>query len=74
MKMFNAVYPAYHPMFTAQCNNCKYNFDSNILFTCPDEPNEYVCQKCLFTYRHIDTYTILCERDLKELNEYRSLY
>ena len=73
MEMFNAVYPAYHPMFTAQCNNCKDECDSNILLT-SIVPDEYICKSCVYLYYHIDYIPILCERDLKELKQYGSLY
>lgn len=74
MHKFNAVYPAYHPKFVAVCSNCKGTYDSNTLLVTSDVPDEYICQSCVYLYYHVDYIPILCERDLKELKQYGSLY
>lgn len=74
MKTFNAVYPAYHPKFVAPCSNCKDECDSNILLITPDVPDEYICQHCASLYFYFDYIPVMCERDLKELKQYGSLY
>lgn len=74
MKVFNAVYPAYHPKFTGICSNCKKSYDSNCLLVSYDVPSEYICDTCAWLYFYVKTKPIFEERDLKELKQYGSLY
>lgn len=70
---FHAIYPAYNNVFEATCSDCNKKYNSNVLLTQSNKPNEYFCDRCVFIYYHKDCRDIFIERDLKELKEYGKL-
>lgn len=72
--IYNPVFPAYHPIFHGECEHCKKQKNSIVLFTKECTPNKYFCENCLFVYEFQNMKSKMEERDLKELKIYGNLF
>lgn len=68
------IYPAYHPVFTAKCRDCKTETNSPALLADLEKKGQYVCDRCAFTFYLKNFKPEFESRDLKEVKQYGSLY
>lgn len=74
MANLHVVFPAYHPLFVVICRDCLKETNSPGALADLDKKGDYVCDRCAFTFYHVNAKPEFEARDLKEVKQYGSLY